>query len=204
MKTITISILTAALFTFTACSDKKDQVAKTTTTSQKHDMDTLNHEAMPEGDVKVIESPKNTKADFTVLYSHYQHLTFALADDNDKETASGANGILEALAKVDKTGLSADQAKEYADIEADIKEHAEHIKGNVGNIAHQREHLDLLSQDIYDIATKFGAGKTLYKIQCPMYIDNKGAYWLSTTKEVKNPYYGKEMISCGVVQEEIK
>ncbi|KMQ70455.1 DUF3347 domain-containing protein [Chryseobacterium koreense] len=204
MKAIILTILAALLFTFTSCSDKKDQVSTTKTTGQEHEMSSMNHAGMPESDVKVIESPKNLKADFTELYSHYQYLTSALASDDDKEAANGANGILQALAKVDKVALSADQAKEYADLEADMKEHAEHIKENIGNIKHQREHLDLLSQDFYEIATKFGTGKTLYKIHCPMYNENKGAYWISTSKEVKNPYYGQEMISCGVVQEEIK
>jgi Protein of unknown function (DUF3347). len=37
-----------------------------------------------------------------------------------------------------------------------------------------------------------------------MFNDNKGTFWLSDAREVKNPYYGKEMISCGEVQEEIK
>ena len=37
-----------------------------------------------------------------------------------------------------------------------------------------------------------------------MYDNNKGAYWISDTKEVKNPYYGSSMLDCGVVEEEIK
>ena len=37
-----------------------------------------------------------------------------------------------------------------------------------------------------------------------MYNNNKGAIWLSSTKEVKNPYLGKAMSTCGEVQEELK
>ena len=37
-----------------------------------------------------------------------------------------------------------------------------------------------------------------------MYDNDKGAYWISDTKEVKNPYYGASMLECGVVEEEIK
>jgi hypothetical protein len=36
-----------------------------------------------------------------------------------------------------------------------------------------------------------------------MYNDKKGAIWLSETKEIKNPYYGKKMLTCGNVKEEI-
>ena len=44
----------------------------------------------------------------------------------------------------------------------------------------------------------------IYKDFCPMYNDNKGAIWLSESKEIKNPYFGKSMSTCGTVKEELK
>jgi hypothetical protein len=32
---------------------------------------------------------------------------------------------------------------------------------------------------------------------------DKGSAWLSTTKEVKNPYYGSKMLKCGSVKKQI-
>jgi hypothetical protein len=69
---------------------------------------------------------------------------------------------------------------------------------------HQREHFDLLSRDMIDLVNATGSSQTLYKDFCPMYNNKKGAFWLSETKEIKNPYYGKEMLECGEVKEEIK
>jgi Cu(I)/Ag(I) efflux system membrane fusion protein len=34
-----------------------------------------------------------------------------------------------------------------------------------------------------------------------MAFDNKGAFWLSEIEEIRNPYFGKEMLSCGEVIE---
>ena len=31
--------------------------------------------------------------------------------------------------------------------------------------------------------------------------DNQGAYWLSATKEIRNPYFGKQMLNCGSTEE---
>jgi hypothetical protein len=31
--------------------------------------------------------------------------------------------------------------------------------------------------------------------------DGKGAFWISKEKGVKNPYYGKSMLTCGKVTE---
>ena len=89
-------------------------------------------------------------------------------------------------------------------MEADAKEHAEHISNNAAKINHQREHFDMLSQDVYDFVKAFPAGQTLYRDHCPMYNDGKGAMWLSETREIKNPYYGKKMITCGSIKEAIK
>src|SRR5690554_951460 len=44
---------------------------------------------------------------------------------------------------------------------------------------------------------------TIYKQYCPMAFDNQGAYWLSTDKNVLNPYFGDVMLRCGRVDAEI-
>ncbi|RMB56557.1 DUF3347 domain-containing protein [Dokdonia sinensis] len=44
---------------------------------------------------------------------------------------------------------------------------------------------------------------TIFKQYCPMAFDGKGAYWLSDSKEVRNPYFGDKMLKCGVVDKEI-
>lgn len=44
----------------------------------------------------------------------------------------------------------------------------------------------------------------VYKQYCPMAFNGKGAYWLSNSNEVRNPYFGDQMLKCGVVDKEIK
>ena len=44
---------------------------------------------------------------------------------------------------------------------------------------------------------------TLYKQFCPMALNNEGAYWLSEVKEIRNPYFGEQMLKCGTVVETI-
>ncbi|NNC61403.1 MAG: DUF3347 domain-containing protein, partial [Eudoraea sp.] len=38
---------------------------------------------------------------------------------------------------------------------------------------------------------------------CPMANSNKGADWLSSSKEIRNPYYGEAMLTCGSVRGEL-
>lgn len=139
------------------------------------------------------------------ILTGYLQLKNALTKDNGKEAATAGNAIVATLATVDMKSISAAQIKSYMDIADDLKEHAEHIGANAGKIAHQREHFVMLSKDITDLVKNFGnGGQTLYKDFCPMANDGKGAVWFSEMKEIKNPYFGKAMATCGSVTETIQ
>jgi Cu(I)/Ag(I) efflux system membrane fusion protein len=73
------------------------------------------------------------------------------------------------------------------------------------DLENQRTHLVVLSENMVALAMNIKSPiETLYVQKCPMANSNKGAVWLSTEKEVKNPYYGDTMLTCGSVIEEIK
>jgi len=135
----------------------------------------------------------------------YLQIKNALVNNSRNDAASGGKEMYEAMDKIDKSIFTAEQKKIYDDIEDDLKEHAEHISKNSGDIAHQREHFSMMSEDVYDLVRAFGGGQALYHDHCPMYNKDKGgAMWLSETKEIKNPYFGSEMPKCGTVEEVIK
>ncbi len=138
------------------------------------------------------------------ILSTYLDIKNALAADNSQDAANAGKAMHEALQNVDKSAMDAKQKAAFEEVEEDVNEHAEHINENKNNIKHQREHFDLLSQDMYDLVKAFGAGRTLYQANCSMYNNNKGASWLSESKDIKNPYYGDEMLTCGTIEEEIK
>lgn len=138
------------------------------------------------------------------IVEHYLHLKNALVNDNSKDAAASGKEIVDAMKTLDKSLLTNEQKKIYEDVEDDAREHAEHIGENAGKIEHQREHFDILSNDLYDLVKAFGSSQVLYKYFCPMYNDKEGAIWLSEIKEIKNPYYGKKMPNCGSMEEEIK
>lgn len=157
-------------------------------------------------EVKIETNNDKEKVSVSVknITEHYLHIKNALANDDGDDAASGGKAFVAAMAKFDKSLLTSEQKKMYKDIEIDAIEMADHISTNADKIEHQREHFDMLSKDMYDIVKTFGAGQTLYQTHCPMYNDNKGANWLSETKEIKNPYLGKKMPTCGSVKEEVK
>ncbi len=70
------------------------------------------------------------------------------------------------------------------------------------NAGAQRENLELLSEATFSLTKAFGANEeTLYYQHCPMANNNQGAYWLSSNKEIRNPYFGEKMLNCGSTEE---
>ena len=68
------------------------------------------------------------------------------------------------------------------------------------SLENQRAHFVLLNENLVPVVSNLhGLNKTLYVQRCPMANNNKGAVWLSTEKDIRNPYFGDQMLSCGSV-----
>lgn len=150
--------------------------------------------------VKTEAQPQNFSIE--PIVKDYLALKNALVADNDKGAANAGKKLLSTLKNVDVKSIPSGKQKEYQEIADNVKENAEHIGDNAGKIDHQREHLASLSKDVSDLITLFGSSQKLYQDHCPMYNDGKGAVWISETKDIKNPYYGNQMLNCGSVKKE--
>lgn len=73
------------------------------------------------------------------------------------------------------------------------------------DIEAQRTAFSSLSDNLYKSIKAYGLGtaKAYYDF-CPMAFNDQGAYWLSDNKEIRNPYFGDKMLTCGRVAEELK
>lgn len=157
------------------------------------------------------EAPAETDSDnsaqdangFDSIVAAYLDLKNELTKDDSKAAAEKGKALLTSLNQFDAKALDAKQQKGYADIADDAKENAEHIGDNPGKIDHQREHFVLLSKDINDLIALIGTKQKLYQDYCPMADEGKGAIWISETKEIKNPYEGSKMLTCGSVKKEL-
>ncbi|MDN3724502.1 DUF3347 domain-containing protein [Aequorivita sp. SDUM287046] len=67
----------------------------------------------------------------------------------------------------------------------------------------QRENFETLSAGVEVMLQGALKSGTLYKQYCPMAFNNKGAYWISSSKDILNPYFGDKMLKCGRVDSEI-
>ena len=193
MKTLLVTGVALAAIAFSACNGNNNS--------------TKENSSIADTTVKSSQAgatETKSKTPLKEIITAYLQIKDGLASDNGDAAATGGNAFVDALGKIDKSSMNADQKKSFEDIADDAKEMAEHIGKNAGKIEHQREHFDMLSKDMYDLVKTFGAGQTLYQDFCPMYNDGKGATWLSEVKLIRNPYLGKKMPTCGSVKETIE
>ena len=199
MKNLIFAVAIATT-TLAACNNAINESAENKSMDDKTKVDNSMIKDAPTTSTSIVQEDGAMRE----MVAQYLQIKNALVNDNGKDAASAGNAFVASMGKMDAKSLPAHKKKIWENLADDAKEMAEHIGKNADKIEHQREHFDMLSNDMYDMLKAFGRGQTLYQDYCPMYNNKKGAYWLSETKEIKNPYLGKKMPSCGSVKEEIK
>ena len=127
-----------------------------------------------------------------VLQSYF-NIKNALIAGNSSTASESATSLVEMLGKFSNTAVSG------ASLKALMKD-AGTIAGSK-NLDKQRSSFANLSINMAVVvkAAKLAA-RPVYYAYCPM----KKAYWLSSEVEIKNPYYGNAMLTCGEVVETIR
>ena len=197
---VMIAGLALVLLSATACKDgnKNEPAAPMSNEMHQESMDDMmDDKPMNEDDEMAMNNGQDAKAE-AILTDYFNLKDALVADDNAKAKELGAS-LATTLGKLDISEYTDTQQSDLKDIVEDAVEHAEHISES--DIAHQREHFKVLSKDVTDMVAITGTENTLYQQFCPMY--DGGSAWLSTSKDVKNPYYGSKMLTCGKVQKEI-
>lgn len=138
-------------------------------------------------------SAQNTQS----LLAAYYGVKDALVATDAAKAKAKAGVLVAAVGKVDVSKLSPADKNALAA----VKTSAGHI-GMGTDIEHQREQFEVLSKNMIALTKSTKPGKA-YVQYCPMAAEGKGASWLSSQKQIANPYYGSKMMTCGKVTEEI-
>lgn len=134
-----------------------------------------------------------TQGNLSQLLAHYYGIKDALAVDNAADASAHAKEFIKAANGIDYKIIS------EGNINALLKD-----AGTIADskdIKKQREVFANLSANMITVAKTVSLSPVpVYEQYCPM----KKASWLSSEKEIKNPYYGKTMLTCGEVVETIQ
>ncbi|MBO3098384.1 DUF3347 domain-containing protein [Gelidibacter pelagius] len=186
---VTTTILAMAFVGLTAMSCKDGQKEDSSAT-----MDSEVSQEQASTSKSNAQNPESQQ-----VLADYMVLKDALVATDGKAAAEAGKKLESTLKSIKLDSYTSDQQKELKEIVESSTEHAEHIGRS--DMAHQREHFQMLTQDVTDMVAITGTENTLYQQFCPMY--GEGGAWLSMEKEIRNPYFGSKMMKCGEVQKEI-
>jgi hypothetical protein len=140
------------------------------------------------------------QASITKSLSNYYALKNALIADDGNTANLQAGELLKSISALPMAKLSPQEHTLFMGLSEKIKFDAQHIN-ETKDIKHQRDHFNDLSNNIFALVKGLKANASpVYQQYCPM----KKAFWLSDNATVKNPYYGKAMLTCGKVTETLK
>lgn len=142
---------------------------------------------------------------FSTLLNHYYHLKDAFVLSSDTIAALHARLLVASADSLDMREVKADSsivemANQYVQ---SISSEAKALADEKG-IEAKRKSFQMISDAMYDLVRTVRYDKgTVYHQFCPMAFNDAGAYWLSPTADIKNPYFGKKMLTCGEVKDSI-
>ena len=158
-------------------------------------------------DIVILEHPyqltEATKTEMEQVIDAYLLLNDAFVKDDEQATEKATVLMAEKVAavipnKLDGKGLQAWQNHQKV-YKAKLKE-MQHIKG----LDNKRTYFSHISEIMYCTIKSFRLKQgNIFAIFCPMAFDSKGAYWISDSKSILNPYMGAKMPTCGEVKEEL-
>ena len=195
MKKVIFSVAVVAAMVFTGCKSEKKEatvvektVEKTSIVEKKVVVERLKVDVKFQNQLeKVVASYLELKDEFVL--------------SNAGKTTEIIAKLTTALSKVDMSLLKDPVAhKMWMESLMKIKSSAALMSATTEIKKQRAAFIGLSAAMIYSVKA-FGINKTVYKQFCPMANKNKGAAWLSFQKDIKNPYFGDAMLTCGSVQD---
>lgn len=153
-------------------------------------------------DYQQITITTNAKKALEPIIHEYISLQVALANDDFQSSKKQLKLLKTALSKVDENLFKDDAHDVWIQFEEQLSKNILQIE-NAKDIEAIRKTFLSISVNYISLIETFGPfSKKIYMQNCSMANNNKGGDWLSYTKEIKNPYYGKSMLTCGTIKKE--
>ncbi len=137
------------------------------------------------------------------FFDAYENITDILIASDAAAVPAAIGAARAALGGIDPASLSGTAKAHWAELQGSLRKSLAAMR-ETRDIEKQRTHYQALSGSLYQVLKQYGVGgRTVYHQYCPMAFDDAGAYWLSSQKEIANPYFGDAMLKCGVTKEEL-
>jgi membrane fusion protein, copper/silver efflux system len=148
-----------------------------------------------------MEASQGFRQKMGALASAYLPIQDALATDGLSAAQAAANASLTALAAMPHDGIDAEAHGVWMGLNQRLKKSLEEVAG-APDLAAARQSFVAISAVMIESVQRFGAvgaGKMNIAF-CPMADNDKGADWLQMGDDIRNPYYGSDMLTCGEIK----
>lgn len=151
-----------------------------------------------------IAVPDKFSQQLTDFVNQYFELNRSLVQSDFQLTQSNAKKLETIFNKIDMKLLDEEAHKFWMEQFSKIKKEIGLLL-TAKDIEKQREVFSALSNQIIKTVETFNIKtETVFVSYCPMALGDKGAFWLSKTEEINNPYFGDKMLRCGEVKKKIQ
>jgi Cu(I)/Ag(I) efflux system membrane fusion protein len=136
------------------------------------------------------------KNSLSVALATYMKLKDGLVMSRSKEIQNAAIELSEGLSSFDLSVMDTNQQNQFMLLKAYAD--SIHMATDLGK---QRLYFKPFSELMATVVSNLeGMEYPVYVQYCPMADDNKGAVWLSMDAEIRNPYFGDKMLTCGNIK----
>jgi len=157
--------------------------------------------------LSITENSNAFNQSFTQLLNSYYSLKDALVASDTAKASSAAHAVAKAAdslkvneIKGDSTGVIKETAKTFT---GTLSSSAQALMAEK-NINDKRKEFETIADAMWSLTrTVKYDGEKVYWQYCPMAFNKQGAYWMSNEREIKNPYFGNEMLNCGSVEDSL-
>ena len=155
-------------------------------------------------ETKSVAISQKAKEALQSVYTEYFKFKDALTADEFDQAQKAASDLKTTLDKVNMSAFTGESHNTWMSYSSDLKNALQHVQ-HLKTIEELRTTFQRVSEGMIAMTKAFKPmDQTLYVQFCPMADENKGANWLSNEEEIRNPYFGESMLTCGEVQENIK
>ena len=173
-----------------------DRTAKIATTNTESKPDHSNH-------AQTTDMTAVKQTELQLIYANYFALKDALVSSNSGLATTKASALSASINKLEMDKLDMDVHMVWMKVVENIKADSKSISVTK-DLEKQRKIFANLSNEIYSLMKVAKFDNAVFYQYCPMASGGKGANWLSKENEVRNPYYGSAMMTCGKTVETIK
>ncbi|MEQ9465923.1 MAG: efflux RND transporter periplasmic adaptor subunit [Ekhidna sp.] len=151
---------------------------------------------------QTFESDPEFKEQLQAVFSAYLPVKDALIESDVNTASKEAKFLQKVIEKVDMKLVKDEAHMEWMKDLNILQKSTEGIQ-NETDLEKARMMLSPLSDQLFHSLKKYQVEVDGYRQYCPMAFDNTGAFWLSDSDKILNPYFGDAMLTCGNVEEHI-